>query len=92
MRKQDFLNLRKEVSVTSLQITIAELPNDTYGYGYGFEVVERNGHLSFGRSGGMQGVSTKLEVYHDENVWIIVLANQDTPGTIATKYIKELLL
>jgi CubicO group peptidase (beta-lactamase class C family) len=78
--------------ITSLQIIEAKLPNVIYGYGYAFEVIERDSYLSFGHSGGMPGVSTKFEVYPKEDVWIIVLANKDDAGTISTTYIRELLL
>lgn len=76
----------------TMQIVEAELPSITYGYGYAFEVFTRKGTKMVGHAGGMPGVSTKVELYPEHEIWIIVLSNYDTAGTVATTYLRELLI
>ncbi len=78
--------------VMTMQIIEFELPSLTFGYGYAFEVFTRKGTKMFGHAGGMPGVSTKVELYPEHDVWIIVLSNYDTAGTVATTYLRELLI
>lgn len=79
-------------SVTAMKVVEAELPEVTYGYGYGFEVIERDGFLSYGHAGGMPGASTKFEVYPELELTIVVLSNWDGAATMATNHIRELTL
>ncbi len=79
-------------SVTSMQVVEAELPGVTYGYGYGFEVIDRDGFELYGHAGGMPGASTKFEVYPELGLTIVVLSNRDGHATTLTNHIRELAL
>jgi hypothetical protein len=53
-------------------------------YGLGFAVGPEFGHLRWAHSGGMPGVATAMNIYPDESVVIVVLANTSTrPERIA---------
>lgn len=48
-------------------------------YGLGFGVATWEGHRSFGHNGGAPGVNVEAQVYPDDKVQIVVLANRDPP-------------
>ena len=57
-----------------------------FGYGYGWVIGEQFGRRVFNHSGGIEGFSTHIARYPDDNVTVIVLSNQQrtNPNAIAT--------
>ncbi len=48
------------------------------GYGAGFFVLKRHGLDYFGHTGGMAGVSTRMSLYPQRNIAVVVLSNTST--------------
>jgi CubicO group peptidase (beta-lactamase class C family) len=68
--------------------TIVKLKNgepNSGHYGFGWEILEKNGHRVLDHGGAWQGFKTHISRYVDDKLTIVVLTNLDTatPGTIA---------
>lgn len=49
----------------------------TFGYGYGWKVVSRNGHYSFYHGGNISGFSSQMAFFPTDKLGIVVLTNQN---------------
>jgi CubicO group peptidase (beta-lactamase class C family) len=76
--------------------TIAKLKNgepNSGHYGFGWEILEKNGHLVLDHGGAWQGFKTHISRYVDDKLTVVVLTNLDSanPGRIAD-HVAELYL
>jgi CubicO group peptidase (beta-lactamase class C family) len=73
-------------SVRQASWTPAKLNNgNPTGYGYGWQLFERNGHRVVGHGGAWQGFRAQLNRFVDDKLSVVVLANSATarPGKLA---------
>lgn len=62
-----------------------------YGYGFDLRVAEDGSVVSFGHGGGMPGVSTRLDVYPDRDLVLVVLCNRDAGADHVADFVRELV-
>ncbi|HJQ35875.1 MAG TPA: serine hydrolase domain-containing protein [Thermoanaerobaculia bacterium] len=75
------LRAGKLVSPDSLRKMLTpHITNDRGAYGYGFELVQRNGRTIAGHNGHHLGISAQLDFDVDSGVAVAVLSNYDPPA------------
>jgi CubicO group peptidase (beta-lactamase class C family) len=66
--------------------------NERGAYGYGFEIVERDGRTIVGHNGHHFGISAQLDIDIESGIAVAVLANYDPPAApVVARRLGELL-
>ena len=82
--QNNFLSVGVTKALLGERVWLPGLPGTAgrEGYAYGFEVLEVDGVLRIGKSGSIDGVSARLDMYPSLGYTVIVLSNYDTIGNL----------